>query len=61
MTAAIAAAEPLWPPGSTPCYHTATQGFILGELVRQVDGRTIGAFLREEIADPLDLDRPAPP
>ena len=56
MTAAIAAQEPLWPPGSTPCYHTATQGFILGELVRQVDGRTIGAFLREEIADPLDLD-----
>lgn len=56
MTSAIAAQEPLWPPGSMPCYHTATQGFILGELVRRVDGRSIGAFLREEIARPLGLD-----
>lgn len=56
MTAAIAAQEPLWPPGSMPCYHTATQGFILGELVRRVDGRSIGTFFRDEVAEPLGLD-----
>jgi CubicO group peptidase (beta-lactamase class C family) len=56
MTEAIAAQAPLWPPGTTPCYHTATQGFILGELVRRVDGRSIGTFIREEIAGPLGID-----
>lgn len=56
MTRAIAAQKPLWPPGTTPCYHTATQGFILGEIVRRVTGLTIGAFLRQEVAAPLGLD-----
>lgn len=56
MTRAIAAQKPLWPPGTVACYHTATQGFILGEIVRRVTGQRIGAFLREQIAGPLGLD-----
>lgn len=56
MTGAIAAQKPLWPPGTTPCYHTATQGLILGEIVRRVAGRRIGANFREEVAGPLELD-----
>lgn len=56
MTRAIAAQTPLWPPGSTRCYHSATQGFILGELVRRVTGMSLGAYLRREIAGPLGLD-----
>lgn len=56
MVEGIAAQPPLWPPGTHPCYHTATMGFILGELVRRTDGRTIGQFLREEVAAPLGLD-----
>ncbi len=56
MTRAIAAQKPLWPPGTVPCYHTATQGFILGEIVRRVTGQGIGAFLRREVAAPLGLD-----
>lgn len=56
MTAAIAEQKPLWPPGTTPCYHTATQGFILGEIVRRVSGKTIGQFIRDEISQPLGLD-----
>jgi len=56
MTRAIAAQKPLWPPGTVPCYHTATQGFILGEIVRRVTGEGIGAFLRREVAAPLGLD-----
>lgn len=56
MTRAIAAQAPLWPPGSTRCYHSATQGFVLGELVRRVDGRSLGRFLRERVAGPLGID-----
>ena len=37
-------------------YHAETQGWLLGELVRRVDGRTIGAFLRDEITTPLGAD-----
>jgi CubicO group peptidase (beta-lactamase class C family) len=33
-----------------------TFGFILGEVVRRVTGRTIGQYLRTEIAEPLGVD-----
>ena len=56
MVRALAAQEPIWPPGTRHGYHMRTFGWLVGELVRRVDGRTIGAFWREEIADPLGLD-----
>ena len=52
----LAEQAPRWTPGDGSGYHSETQGWLLGELVRRVDGRTLGAFLREEIAEPLDLD-----
>jgi CubicO group peptidase (beta-lactamase class C family) len=52
----IAAAEPWWQPGTAQGYHMVTFGFILGELVRRVTGRTIGQYLRTEIAEPLGID-----
>lgn len=52
----IAAAEPWWPPGTAQGYHVVTFGFILGEVVRRVTGRTLGQYLRTEIAEPLGLD-----
>lgn len=56
MTQAIAAQAPLWPPGTTRCYHSSTQGFILGELVRRVTGQRIGRFFDEQFAQPFGLD-----
>ena len=56
MVRALAAQEPIWPPGTRHGYHMRTFGWLVGELVRRVDGRTIGAFWREEIAAPLGLD-----
>lgn len=56
MTAAIAAQEPLWPIGTRQVYHSATLGFIAGELVRCITGRSIGTFLQDEIAGPLGAD-----
>jgi len=53
---ALAAQAPLWTPGSVAAYHIHTQGYLLGEIVRRVTGKTVGAFLREEIAGPLGAD-----
>ena len=52
----LAAAEPWWEPGTAQCYHMTTFGFILGEVLRRVTGRTVGEFLREQIAGPLSAD-----
>lgn len=56
MTAALAAQEPWWPPGTRFGYHVNTIGFLIGEVLRRVDGRGIGAFIREELAGPFDID-----
>jgi CubicO group peptidase (beta-lactamase class C family) len=56
MVDALAAERPWWPPGRHLGYHAITWGWLAGELVRRVDGRTPGAFLRDEIAVPLELD-----
>ena len=56
MTTALAEAEPWWEPGTRHGYHVWTYGWIIGEIVRRVSGRPPGAFLREEIADPLGID-----
>lgn len=56
MTAALAAQKPWWPPGSRFGYHVNTLGFLVGEVLRRVDGRSIGTFLREELAEPLGID-----
>lgn len=48
--------EPLWEIGTKAAYHVHHQGFLLGEIMRRVDGRTIGPFLREEVAGPLGAE-----
>lgn len=52
----LAAAEPWWEPGTAQGYHMTTFGFIVGEVFRRVTGRTIGQYLRAEIAEPLGAD-----
>ena len=56
MCAELAAQEPWWTPGTAHGYHAITYGWLVGELVRRVDGRSIGRFFREEIVHPLALD-----
>ena len=55
MCAAIAALAPLWAPGTRMGYHALTFGWILGEVVRRVDGRPFGRFVQEELCRPLGL------
>jgi CubicO group peptidase (beta-lactamase class C family) len=52
----LAAAEPMWKPGTVAAEHALTYGHLLGELVRRVDGRPPAQFVAEEIAAPSDLD-----
>lgn len=36
-------------------YHASTRGFIIGGLVRQITGKTLGDFLRSEVTGPLGI------
>jgi CubicO group peptidase (beta-lactamase class C family) len=56
MTTALAAQAPWWPPGSKHGYHALTFGYLVGELVRRITGKSLGTYLREEFAVPLGLD-----
>lgn len=39
------------------CYHAITRGWLVNGILRRVDdrGRSLGQYVREEIADPLDI------
>jgi CubicO group peptidase (beta-lactamase class C family) len=56
VTGLLAAQKPWWEPGTRSGYHAITHGYLLGELVRRVTGKTLGTFFREEVAEPLDID-----
>ncbi|MGZ0229223.1 MAG: serine hydrolase domain-containing protein [Acidimicrobiales bacterium] len=56
VVAQLAGQTPWLEPGGDSAYHAVTQGFLLGEIVRRIDGRSFGTFFREEIAGPLGAD-----
>ena len=56
MTAALAAETPWWEPGTAHGYHVNTFGFLVGEVIRRVSGRSVGTLLRDEVAAPLAAD-----
>ena len=53
---AIELQEPAWTPGEKGAYNSINIGFILGEIVRRVTGKTVGTFLREEVTSKLGAD-----
>lgn len=55
MCARIAAMAPQSYPGEVSAYHAISYGWLLGELIRRVDGRPIGAYVQEEICAPLGI------
>ncbi len=56
MTEALAKQEPWWEPGTKHGYHALTFGWLVGEVVRRITGKSLGTYFREEIAEPLGLD-----
>ncbi len=55
-TARLAAQAPGWPPGQKAGYHALTQGYLVGEIVRRVSGRSVGTFFADEVAGPVGAD-----
>jgi CubicO group peptidase (beta-lactamase class C family) len=56
MVRALEEQAPIWEPGSAHGYHATTYGWLVGEVVRRVAGRSVGTFLHDEVAVPLDLE-----
>ena len=56
MVDAIAAQAPLWPPGRVRCYHSATMGFVIGELVRRLAGKDCARQVADATCLPLGID-----
>jgi CubicO group peptidase (beta-lactamase class C family) len=52
----IAGLMPLWEPGAAMGYHALTQGWLLGEVARRIDGRSFNRLVQEEICQPLGID-----
>ncbi|MFT3855531.1 MAG: serine hydrolase domain-containing protein [Ilumatobacteraceae bacterium] len=47
---------PWWEPGTAIGYHGISVGTLVAELIRRIDGRSLHAFVAEEIAGPLGAD-----
>jgi CubicO group peptidase (beta-lactamase class C family) len=56
VTGRLAAQAPQWEPGSAAGYHSLTQGFLVGEVIRRITGRSVGDFFAAEVAGPLGAD-----
>jgi CubicO group peptidase (beta-lactamase class C family) len=56
MCRGIAALKPMYPIGQRTAYHSLNYGYINGEILRRVDGRTIAQFLQDEICRPLGIN-----
>jgi CubicO group peptidase (beta-lactamase class C family) len=46
-TGLLARQAPAWKPGTQSGYHSLTQGYLVGEVVRRITGRTLGTFFAE--------------
>ena len=48
--------EPFWKPGEQTGYHMMTTGWLIGEIIRRISGKSLGQFFKEEISDLLNLE-----
>jgi CubicO group peptidase (beta-lactamase class C family) len=53
---ALAEQTPFWEPGTAHGYHALSYGYLVGEVVRRVTGRSLGTYFAEEVAGPLGLE-----
>lgn len=52
----LAAQEPLWEPDTGYAYHAITHGWLAGEVIRRVTGRSVGQYFADLVSTPLGLD-----
>ena len=55
-TARLAAEALQWEPGTAAGYHSLTQGFLVGEVIRRITGQSVGDFFAVNVAGPLGAD-----
>ena len=55
-TERLARQRPWWEPGTASGYHAASQGFLVGEVIRRITNKTFHKFVDDEIAGPLGAD-----
>jgi len=48
--------EPFWVPGEETGYHMMTTGWLIGELIRRVSGKSLSKFFNDEVSEPYNLD-----
>jgi CubicO group peptidase (beta-lactamase class C family) len=56
MTGRIAADDAHWSASRAAGFHALTFGYVVGEVVRRVSGRTVGSCFHDEVARPLAID-----
>ncbi|GAA3810765.1 serine hydrolase domain-containing protein [Sphaerisporangium flaviroseum] len=56
IAARIAGQSPIWEPGTAHGYHAITYGFLIGEVIRRVTGKSVGEVVAAEIAGPRKLE-----
>jgi CubicO group peptidase (beta-lactamase class C family) len=56
MTDALARSAPMWEPGTRAVYHGGSFGYLVGEVIRRIDGRMLDVFFDEEVAKPVGAD-----
>jgi CubicO group peptidase (beta-lactamase class C family) len=52
----LEAQSPAWEPGTKHGYHPGTFGWLVGEVIHRITGKTPGTFMAEEVSGPLGLD-----
>ena len=53
---ALATQQPFWEPGTAHGYHAVSYGYLVGEVVRRISGRSLGTFFADEIGRPLGIE-----
>ncbi len=56
MIHALEHQRPAWEPGTAHGYHAITYGYLVGEVIRRITGRTPGGYFEDHVARPLGLD-----
>jgi len=56
VTDKLAATEPWWEPGTRHGYHAVTFGWLVGEVIRRISGKSVGTYWHDELAEPLGID-----
>ncbi len=48
--------RPFWIPGKKTGYHMMTTGWLIGELIKRVTGKSLGEFFNDEVSKPYNLE-----